>query len=39
MTRRRSVWYDQQDFIAEETDFPDWSEGSDDSGPGTAWGL
>ena len=38
-----SMWYDaeeyHQDFMAEEKDFPDWSEGSDDSGPGTAWGL
>jgi len=28
-----------QDFIAEEKDFADWSDGSDQSGPGTAWGL
>lgn len=38
-----SAWHEaeehHQNFLAEEKDFPDWSDGSELGGPGTAWGL
>jgi len=38
-----TAWHEaeeyHQDFLRDEKDFPDWSEGADGGGPGTAWGL